>query len=200
MTPPRTVTATLGVLLAAAAAGTASAATSSQSVVCVNGSCVTQSGGAVAVSGSSNEVRQSATSTSTGGSSSVVTVSQSGGTGSISAGAAASGTPGPLLVVRLPASRLAALLADRSPLLEVSADRPAAVRTSATLLWRAADGRRARLTLFRRDLRVDGSAPRRLRLGASARALARLPESGRITLAIRGRAPDGATVTLRFTA
>jgi hypothetical protein len=199
MTPPRIAAAALG-LVVATAAGTAGAATSSQSVVCVNGSCVTQSGGAVAVSGSSSEVHQTVTSTASGGNSSVVTVSQSGGSGSISAGAAATGPPGPLLVVRLPAARLAALLADRSPLLEVSADRAAEVRTRATLLWRAGDGRRVRLTLFHRRLKVDGAAPRRLRLGATARALAKLPAGGRITLAIRGRGPAGATVSLNLTA
>ena len=200
MTPPRIVAAALGLVVAAAAAGTAGATTSSQSVVCVNGTCVTQSGGGAAASGGSSSVHQSATSSSTGGTSSVVTVSQSGGTGSISAGAASTGPPGPTLIVRLPAARLAALLADRSPLREVSADRAADVRTSATLIWRTADGRRARLTLFRRDVKVDGATPRRLRLGATARALARLPEGGQITLAIRGRGPAGATVGLNLTA
>jgi hypothetical protein len=100
--------------------------------------------------------------------------------------------------VRLPARRVKALLADREPRLAVSADRAAAVDVTVTLRWRP--GARGRVVLLRRELAVEADAPRRLRLGASEQGLDRLPDTGRITILVTGRAAAGVAVGLQLTA
>ena len=152
---------------------------------------------------STNSVHQSSSSTvvsSSGGgtSSSTVSVSQSSGTGSVAVQAVATSPPGPTLSVRLPARRVKALLADRDPRLVVSADRAAAVDLTVALRWRP--GPKGRVVLLRRELAIDADSPRRLRLGASERGLDRLPDTGRITILVTGRAAAGVAVGLQLTA
>ena len=179
------IAAAIGALAAAAAAaGSAGAAA-----------------GGVAIS--SNSVKQSVSSsvvTSSGGGSSVstVSISQSSGGGSVSAQAVSTSPPGPRLAVRLPARRVKALLDDREPRLEVRADRAADVDLAVTLRWRAGPG--GRIVLLRRELHLEAGAPRALRLGAGERGLDRLPDTGRITIHVTGRAAAGVAVGLQLTA
>ncbi len=166
------------------------------------GSAAAASGGAQM---STNSVHQSVSSTvvsssGPGTSSSTVSISQSSGSGSVAAQAVATSPPGPTLAVRLPARRVKALLADRAPRLAGSADRAAAVDVTVTLRWRPRPGARGRVVLLRRELAVEADAPRRLRLGASEQGLDRLPDTGRITILITGRAAAGVAVGLQLTA
>jgi hypothetical protein len=133
-----------------------------------------------------------------GSSSSAVSISQSSGSGSVSAQAVATSPPGPRLAVRLPARRVKALLADREPRLEVTADRAAEVDLTVTLRWGPGPG--GRVVLTRRELHLEAGAPRRLRLGASERGLDRIPDTGRITIHVTGRGAAGVAVGLQLTA
>ena len=166
------------------------------------GSVAAASGGAQM---STNSVDQSVSSTAVGTSgggtsSTTVSISQSSGSGSVAAQAVATSPPGPALSVRLPARRVKALLAGREPRLAVSADRATAVGVAVTLRWRPRPGGRGRVVLLRRELAVGADAPRRLRLGASERGLGRLPDTGRITILVTGRAAAGVAVGLQLTA